>query len=273
MILDFFNYAVVPSHPNLQNVVEHYRVTRAKHSTPLILPTYSPIFQGLIFDLCAFDDIVLEKKEKTSLKHKVYFVGQAISPCVFYSSMVSLDIIAVCFTPTGVFQLTGIDLDNFTDQIIDAEAVFGKEIHILYDKIMNLKNKKQALRMIDEFFCLKVKKSKKQNKPCILSSLSMLDQHAGNINVKALQKGTNTTAKTLERSFKSEIGMTPKMYQRLLRFNQAKRYIEENQYDDLWQIAIQFGFYDPSHFISEFQNFAGQTPTEYIHMISLINRQ
>ncbi len=265
MTLNFFKYAEVPPHPSLQGIVTHYRVTGAKHLTPFIFPDYSPIFQGLIFNICPLDDIILQKKERISLKYKVYFVGQAISPSVLFSSSFSLNLIAVNFTPTGVFQLTGIDLDDFTDQIIDAEALFGKDINELYERIMTSKDKTQALGMIDEFLCIKARDRKKQNKPCVLTSLSILNQHAGNISVRMLQKTTNTNPRTLERSFKSEIGMTPKMYQRLLRFNHAKRYIEENRYSDWWEVAVRFGFYDPSHFISEFQIFAGQTPKEYLN--------
>src|SRR5690606_16230758 len=118
MTLDFFKYAEVPSHPSLQDIVTHYRVARARYSTPLVLPNHSPLFQGLIFDLHPLDDIIFEKEERVSLKHKVYFVGQAISPSILFSNLSNLHIIAACFTPTGVFQLTGIDLDDFTDQII-----------------------------------------------------------------------------------------------------------------------------------------------------------
>ncbi|NGM62213.1 AraC family transcriptional regulator [Sphingobacterium sp. SGG-5] len=270
MTLDFFKYVEVPPHPSLQDVVTHYRVTGAKRLTPFIFPDYSPIFQGLIFNLCPLDDIILQKREQMSLKYKVYFVGQAISPSVLFSSSLHLDLIAVNFTPIGIFQLTGIDLDSFTDQIIDAEAVFGKDINELYEKIMTLNDKTQILGMIDEFLCMKARERKKHNRPCILTSLSLLNQHAGNISVRMLQKATNTNPRTLERSFRSEIGMSPKMYQRLLRFNQAKQYIEENQYTAWWEVAVRFGFYDPSHFISEFQTFAGQTPKEYINRLLLL---
>lgn len=263
MTLDFFKYMEVPSHPSLRGIVTHYRVACARYSTPLVLPVYSPIFQGLIFDLCSLDDIVLQKKEQTSLKHKVYFVAQAISPSMLLSSSSNLHIIAACFTPTAVFELTGVNLDGFTDQIVDAEAVFGKDINILYDRVMSLKDKTQALDMIDEYLCLKAKDRKRQNKSCVLTSLSLLNQHVGNISIEKLQKATNTTSRTLERSFKSEIGMSPKMYQRLLRFNQAKQYLEENPYAASWEVAVRFGFYDPSHFISEFRFFAGQTPKQY----------
>ncbi|WP_353136653.1 AraC family transcriptional regulator [Pseudopedobacter sp.] len=271
MTLDFFKYAEVPPHPSLQGIVTHYRVTGAKHLTPFIFPDYSPIFQGLIFNICPLDNIVLQKKEKISLKYKVYFVGQAISPSVLFSSSLNLDLVAVNFTPTGVFQLTGMRLNDFTDRIVDAEILFGKEITALYEKIIESKSIAQSICLIDNFLCVKARNRKKRNKACVLTSLSILKGNAGDMTIKTLQKTIKTSPKTLERAFKAEIGMTPKMFQRLLRFNQARQYIEESQCTDWWEIVVRFGFYDHSHLISEFRFFTGKTPVQYIAMLQYPN--
>lgn len=266
MRLEYLKYTEVAPHISLRGIVTHYRVKRAKLYEPFVFPNYSPIFQGLIFNIDPMDDIILTKKEDINLRHKVYFVGQATSPSILASSSLSFNVIAVNFTSTGVFQLTGIDMNDFTDQIIDAEMLFGQEINELYERIVTAKNLKQAVGIIDHFLCVKASHKKKQNKPCILMSLSVLKRKAGMVNVKMLQKTTNTSPKTLERSFKAEIGMTPKMYQRLLRFNQAKRYIEENGCTEWWEIVVRFGFYDHSHLISEFRFFSGKTPVQYVDM-------
>lgn len=270
MNLEYLKYVEVLAHPSLSGIVAHYRVTRATHlSHGFVFPNYSPIFQGLIFNIQPLDDIILTKKDKVSLKHKVYFVGQAISPSTLASSSRSFDIIAVNFTPLGIFQLTGVNLNNFTNQIVDAEMVFGKEINELYEKIIESQSIEQAIYLIDTFLCMRAKNSKKYNKPPVVLALSILKQGAGGVNVKMLEKTTNTTSKTLERLFKSEIGMTPKMYQRLLRFNQAKQYMIQNQYTNWMEIVLRFGFYDQSHFISEFRFFSGRTPLYFLKELQL----
>src|SRR5690606_20034236 len=136
MAVDFFKYAEVLPHPSLQGIVTHYRVTGVKSLTPFVFPDYSPIFQGLIFNISPLNDIILEKKEKINMKYKVYFVGQAVSPGMLFSSSLRINIIAVSFTQTAVFQLTLMDMDSFTDRIIDAEVIFGTAINELYEKIL-----------------------------------------------------------------------------------------------------------------------------------------
>lgn len=262
---EFFKYIEISPHPFLQGIVTHYRVKQMKLPGSLVFPNHSPVFQGLIFNLEELEDIVLLKKDHKNLKHKVYYVGQAVSPSHLFSSSLHLNLIAVNFTSTGLYQLTGIDLHHFTDKIVDARIIFGREINEIYEKILSVKEDLvQAVALIDDFLGRSASKEKKENKSCILTSLTILSNNAVGTSVKELQKITQTCPRTLERAFKTEIGMTPKTFQRLLRFNQAKQYIHENRQADWWEVAIRFGFYDHSHFISEFQTFAGLTPAKYI---------
>lgn len=261
---EFLTYIEIRPHPSLKGIVEHYRFKSMKLPGPLVFPNHSPVFQGLIFNFQDLDDLILHKGESKNLKHNVYFVGQAISPSYLHSISSSLELIAVNFTLMGVYRLTGMNLHEFTDQIVDAQIVFGNEINELYEKIILLKDPMLAIDLIERFLYSRVQKTKKQNKVCVQNSLTILHENAGGISIKELQQLTNTSPKTLERVFKTEIGMTPKMLQRLLRFNQAKKYLEENRSTDWWKMVIQFGYYDQSHFISEFQTFAGLTPKQYL---------
>lgn len=264
---EFFNYMEMSPHPFLQGIVAHYRVKQMKLPDTLVFPNYSPVFQGLIFNLEELEDVVLLKKDHKDLKHKVYYVGQAVSPSYLFSSSLHLNLIAVNFTPVGLYRLTGIDLHYFTDKIVDAQIIFGSEINEIYEQILAVKGVVKGVAIIDDFLCRKALKFKKESKTCILTSLAVLNNDAARTNIKKLQQITNTCPKTLERSFKTEIGMTPKTFQRLLRFNQAKLFMHKRQKTDWWEIAVRFGFYDHSHFISEFQTFAGLTPTEYLGKI------
>lgn len=266
MNLDYWKYLEVSPHPSLKGIVDHYRIIKSIYSKPFVLPNYSPIFQGLIFNIHQHDSVIFSKKEAVELSHKVYYVGQAISPSRIASSSFYIDIIGVNFTPTAIFQLTGMDLHDITDQIVDAQLIFGTQINELYDRVVASNDPVEAICLIDDFLCRKSLNRKKQNKPCIMTSLSVLERNTAGINVEMLQKMTNTTAKTLERSFKSEIGMTPKMYHRLLRFNQTVHYISTHHFKDWWEIVVRFGYYDHSHLISEFKRFAGKTPIEYLQL-------
>lgn len=76
----------------------------------------------------------------------------------------------------------------------------------------------------------------------------------------------NFNNRRLQQRFKSEIGISPKIYQRTLRVN---RVIDEMQKHplNLTDIAYQYGYYDQSHFIRDFQKFTGLSPRQFIKSI------
>lgn len=63
--------------------------------------------------------------------------------------------------------------------------------------------------------------------------------------------------------FSRAVGLTPKMYCRVLRFQHALRRAGACGLDSLANLAAAAGYSDQSHFTREFREFAGVTPTEY----------
>ncbi len=72
------------------------------------------------------------------------------------------------------------------------------------------------------------------------------------------------TQKHLIDQFKKYVGLTPKYYQRILRFNEILLQIQHNNNITWSQIAYQYGYSDQSHFIKEFKHFSGFNPQEFI---------
>ena len=62
--------------------------------------------------------------------------------------------------------------------------------------------------------------------------------------------------------FRKETGVTPANYHMRLRMEQAMIKLE-NTTDLITDIASEFGFYSPQHFVSRFKQFFGITPSEY----------
>jgi AraC-like DNA-binding protein len=60
--------------------------------------------------------------------------------------------------------------------------------------------------------------------------------------------------------FREQVGLTPKLYCRLLRFQQVVRSIAAGASVDWAQIALEGGYYDQAHMAHEFRDFAGVAP-------------
>lgn len=72
------------------------------------------------------------------------------------------------------------------------------------------------------------------------------------------------SARRLEQVFRTEVGLTPKAYQRLHRFRQALVRIDRAAEIGWAAFALERGYYDQSHFIGEFRAHSGLTPSDYI---------
>jgi len=72
----------------------------------------------------------------------------------------------------------------------------------------------------------------------------------------------------LRRVFIETVGMSPKMFSRLMRFSRATDLARADCRMNWASIAAQTGFYDQAHLIEEFRNFTGATPEAFIHELN-----
>jgi AraC-like DNA-binding protein len=64
--------------------------------------------------------------------------------------------------------------------------------------------------------------------------------------------------------FTAEVGLTPKVFSRIMRFQRAVNCIPRRSQADWASLALDCGYYDQAHFIHDFQSFSGITPSAYI---------
>jgi methylphosphotriester-DNA--protein-cysteine methyltransferase len=81
--------------------------------------------------------------------------------------------------------------------------------------------------------------------------------------VADLAKSAGLDAKRLIRLFVDDVGLTPKLYLRIARFERLLSDVFPRRTVD-WSIAAsEHGYFDQSHLIHDFREFADMTPTEY----------
>lgn len=82
----------------------------------------------------------------------------------------------------------------------------------------------------------------------------------GRVKIDSLADQAGLSGRQLERRFSQEVGINPKLFCRILRFQQVFRAVEKSSTS--WaDIAVDCGYYDQPHLIRDFQEFAHETPT------------
>jgi len=99
----------------------------------------------------------------------------------------------------------------------------------------------------------------------LLEVISDIEQHGGQVKISALTKRHYCTERHLERQFLLQIGVSPKEFINLTRFQHAFRKVQQNGQDrSLSDIAWDCGYYDHAHLTNDFKRYTGTAPTGLI---------
>ena len=86
----------------------------------------------------------------------------------------------------------------------------------------------------------------------------------GLVRVAGLATAAGVGARQLERLFLDHVGVPPKLFLRIVRFQEVLRALRETPERPDWaRLAVEHGFYDQAHFIRDFREFAGATPAAW----------
>jgi AraC-like DNA-binding protein len=139
-------------------------------------------------------------------------------------------------------DLWGWDGAALRDRLLDAPTAAGKLLG-LQDALLA-----HAVRPLDR-------------DPAVTAAAVAL--HRGRT-VAAVADSLGWTAKRLTRCFSQQIGLTPKRFARVRRFQRVLRRSAAGVTPVDWaRLAAECGFYDQAHLIHEFRAHAGTTPLEY----------
>ena len=85
-------------------------------------------------------------------------------------------------------------------------------------------------------------------------------QASGNLPIEYVAAQACLSVRQLERKAYERLGLSPKIYSRMIRFSHAYKYKETSPHTSWTEIAHRCGYFDQMHFIRDFKFFAGVTP-------------
>jgi len=85
-----------------------------------------------------------------------------------------------------------------------------------------------------------------------------------NSNLDKLVTDCNISNRYLQKMFLERIGVSPKFFIRITRFQHALQHLAKYRTVSLTDLAYQAGYYDQAHFIREFKEFTGTSPSQFL---------
>ncbi|MNS77325.1 DNA-binding transcriptional activator FeaR [compost metagenome] len=136
-----------------------------------------------------------------------------------------------------------------------------KEGSLLEEDMNRCQSNEERITVIENF--LESKLENALNNDDIERCVEEIIQLDGMISIEKLTKDLNTGKRHLERKFLSNVGLSLKLFSRIIRFNNALQLIENKDFRNFTNVAHDGGFYDQAHFIKDFKYFTGLNPKQY----------
>lgn len=177
-------------------------------------------------------------------------------------------IITVHFKPVGFFYIFGISPKEIVDKHGETAEIFSRGIVILYEQIENALKVRQGVEILGNYLLKKLSNRKYRYKnPGISAASNMLIACKGNYSIKKLASDCNMTLQTLETNFTDQVGVVPKEFCRLLRFNHVVNMKLYNSDLSWTHIAHSCGFFDQTHLIKDFKKLTSLSPKNFMDLI------
>ena len=170
-----------------------------------------------------------------------------------------IGVMGVRFHPWGLNQFIRIPSAELRGEAISLKNLFGDSQQKPVDEIFQANNSTERAVIMDEFLISRY--HHKINNDKLSGLINQIHQHKGSLSVDELTRLSGNSERQLERTFHAGIGLSPKAYSRIIRFQNSLRLASLAR--NLTDLALNAGYYDQAHFTREFTDIAGQAPRSY----------
>lgn len=168
----------------------------------------------------------------------------------------------VAFKPGGMVAFTRVPAHETADRDVPLEDLWGaRRAADLRERLLENDDPDAQLDAIE--CALQETWAPPGFHPAVAFALAAFDRTPHTTSIAAVTDAVGMSAKRLIERFKCEVGLTPKRYCRVRRFQRAVTRAHQGNGVDWSDVALDCGYFDQAHFIHDFRSFAGVTPTAY----------
>jgi AraC-like DNA-binding protein len=170
-----------------------------------------------------------------------------------------IDAFTIAFQPGGLAALFRLPIDELTDEDFDAESVIGRRIAEMYQRLGEVSRLEDRARIADAYLLRALHAADAATG--IVRLAATIGRKNGCVQVAELAASTGLGKRQFERRFLREIGIMPKLYTRIVRFEAALRLRSADANRQWVDIAHTLGYHDQMHMVHDFRSLAGASPS------------
>jgi AraC-like DNA-binding protein len=170
--------------------------------------------------------------------------------------------VGVSFRPGAAGAVLGVSMAELLDRHIELEAIWGARGVDLRHRLMSAADPKAMFRIIEQSLGARIHRPLLIH-PAVAHALASRAADESAARVAEVQRASGYSPRHFIALFRSAVGLKPKHYYRIRRFNSTVRSMAAADGNGLGDIAAAAGYSDQAHLTREFREFAGVAPTQY----------
>jgi len=183
---------------------------------------------------------------------------------------VPFSVIGVQFKSGGSFRFCGMTAGEFQELDVSLEAVWGSHANELQERLLQATSRAARFHILERELLSRAR-GRLEKHPAVPYALKLFGNVDVPCSVAHVTEKIGLSARRFIEVFRNEVGVSPKLYSRVRRFQKVLHALHGTPDPDLADVALSFGYFDQAHFIHEFREFSGISPSTYLRQRIYVN--
>ena len=261
-------FRIVPPAPALRPFVQHYLLVHVRYDgvdpAQAMKPMPPAPQQCLYFYPRGGMRTFHHKDEKFVALPNSILVGPQVSRLDLHFPAEHL-VVCAAFWPGGLHRLLGVPVTEMLDYSVESRALLGPAVAEIEARLAEAADYATMLATVETYLLRMLRRLRPHTERPIDRLLAVL-LPSGRLGASLdhLAAEACLSPRQFERNFVARVGLSPKMFARIARFDRAFRLKERLPGLDWLAVAVQCGYYDYRHLVRDFREFAGVTPPQLL---------
>ena len=163
-------------------------------------------------------------------------------------------------TPLGTHRLLGMAMDELANQTVELADVLPGARE-LTARLREAEAWSERFDLVESFLVRRLLESTPPS-PAVEWSWAHLRSTGGGIPIRKLADESGWSQRRFINRFREQVGVAPKTFARLVRFDRAVASVRSPSGRSLAEIAFECGYFDQAHMNRDFRQLAGTTPAK-----------
>jgi len=157
----------------------------------------------------------------------------------------------------------GMPLTEITERVVEGDLVLNRVFLEMREQLLE-KQSVPAMFLTAEKMLSDEFRNKLVINPLVEFAVNSIVANPAQVTIKSIAHKTGYSPRHFIETFSSHVGVNPKSFLRILRFQKAINEIQTRGNINWIALADECGYYDQAHLIANFKEFSGFTPVQYI---------